>query len=296
MVRRINFLSIVVLLGLGGGVEAQTAFVWKFKTGDVFFLDENVVANNTVTVAGMTMDQKTTTRRVSKYTVVKAGPDGFVLEQTMLTWRNKQEGGGGPPVPEDLLDRLTKGIVFKLHMTPTGSVTKLEGFEDFMDRARRELGPAEARAFGSIVNEDVFRSGADLMFNVLPPKAVRVGDRWTRRTRIPLGPLGNMQMSDNLTLKTLDKGRATLDVASTMAFSPPRDGDLGGLRITKIDLKSSGATGQVVFDLNAGRLASFDLSVPMGGSMTAEAGGMSITVDLRGAERRTARVSDKDPR
>lgn len=296
MFSRIAFVAVLGLLWLGSPASAQTQLNWKFKEGEVFFMDESNVADQVFTILGKRVEQKNTNRRILRYEVKSATPKGFVIEQTILSWRDKQEGGVVPPGGDDILERLVKGIVFRIQLNPDGSLAKYEGYEDLLTRARKEFPADEVKVFSSIVTEDLLKSSVELAFGGLPAKAVKPGDRWNRRLRVPAGPLGIFLFNDTMTYEGPGKGGERISVSTSFDYLPPKEG--GGLpfRITRADLKANGAKSSLLFDAEKGRLVSFEGTFPMSGSMTLDVGGMMTSMELSATERRTIRLSDREPK
>jgi len=275
--------------------SAQTVLAWKFQKGDVFFMEESNIADQSFSIVGKAIQQKNTNRRVSRYEVKSAGPKGFVLEQTIVSWRDKQEGGPPAPGPDDLLERLVKGVVFRIHLSTKGSLEKFEGYADLMTRARREFPGDEVNVFSAIVTEDLLKSSIEMAFGALPANPVKIGDRWSRRLRVPAGPLGIFLFKDIMSYSGPADGLEKIQVSTTFEYLPPKEG--GGLpfRITKADLKSSGAKSTVLFDRAKGRLVSYAGTFPMTGTMTIEVGGMTTDMELSATENRTIRLLERAP-
>src|SRR2546430_1367765 len=108
-------------------------------------------------------------------------------------------------------------------------------------------------------------------FVIAPAKPVAVGDKWNRTTKVALGPLGNVEIKEDLKLDAVKGDLATVSVKGDLSFKAG-DAD-GGLpfKITKADLKAEKFAGTHSFDMKTGRITESKADIEMGGTMTISA-------------------------
>jgi hypothetical protein len=281
-------------LALPAAARAQTSLRWQLKAGEKFYVEEVVRAEQHVTVMDMKLNQKTTTRRVSLFTVKAADQKGFQLEQKILAWTAKQEAGSAPP-DDGKLDKLARGAVFLVHLAPNGTLTSFQGYEDFLKKVG-EQDTSEAKLFRMILTEEAIRSPLEMVFSVLPDKAVNPGDQWQHQLKVPTGPMGTFLFNVDYTFRNKKGDLAEIAAKGKFEYQPPRkDAEGAPFKVVKADLKSPGATGTVLFDARAGRLVEFTMKTPVSGSLKLEVMMNELEMGLEGTETRTIRLLLKPP-
>src|SRR5262249_11837338 len=156
-----------------------------------------------------------------------------------------------------------KGAVFTLTLDPrTNTVTKVEGVADFINKAFGE-NPVMQQAMAATLNDDSLREEQqNVLMGFLSDKPVTKSDKWTRKSKIPLGPIGDFSSEGEYTYQgksTLDNRELDrIDAAWTMSYAPPVN--KGGLpfAISKGDFKTPTAKGTYYFDSATGRLVQLE--------------------------------------
>jgi Family of unknown function (DUF6263) len=294
MFSRAAIASLMLGLALTGPAFAQVKLTWKFKEGDVLFVEEKVVGKTTVTVMGNTSTEEQAQHRLSRFLVKSTSRDDIVLEQRIEWW--KFAGGqGGSQDDNKLLEKLCKDIVFTIHLSTKGGITRFEGYEAFLTKLAAYDG-AEASKLKAVAGEDVFRAPLVQIFDTMPAVAVKAGDRWERVSMVPMGPLGNFKLATVYTYSREGDGGQQIDIKAALSFSSGTadPGELG-FKILKLDLTKKEATGKLVFDNVKGRLVLQELTLPLAGTMVMELMGMQVEVGLEGTETRTIRMLSKRP-
>src|SRR5262249_29954907 len=147
--------------------------------------------------------------------------DGVVLEQRIEAWRSKILPDAGSEADDTkLLEKMCQGVVFTVHLSPGGAVTRFEGYDQLLKKLG-ELNPAEARKFKAIAGEDVLRAPLRAVFDILPAAAVKKGDTWTRDVAVPMGPVGTFKVATTYTYQGLgDGGEQVVGTKGVFSFQP----------------------------------------------------------------------------
>jgi len=285
-----------VALTVPSAARSQTTLRWQFREGEKFYVEDVILADQTVTVMDMKLNQKTTTRRLSQFTVKSADKEkpGFLLEQKILAWTAKQEGSIAPP-DDGKLDKLTRNVTFQFRLSPGGALTNFQGYDDFL-RKVGDQDANEAKLFRLLLTKEALQSPLEAVFSVLPAKAVKAGDQWQHKLKVPAGPMGTFLLDVDFTYRGTKGGMAEVTTKGKFEYQPPRqDAEGAPFKIAKADLKSPGAAGTVSFDVKAGKLVESVLKMPVSGTMTLEVMMNQVEMRLEGTETRTIRLLTKNP-
>lgn len=98
---------------------------------------------------------------------------------------------------------------FKMHVSASGSVSKVVGVNKIADSIIKDLGnnPALAAAVDIIRNQlsnKAIQKQMEASLKILPEKSVALGYKWTRGPVKNAHPFGEMQTKDQLTFKALE--------------------------------------------------------------------------------------------
>jgi hypothetical protein len=292
-------LTVVLVSGLFViPAQAQVRLQWKLKEGDRFYLEGTSTTTQTLKIMGTPVEQKFESVVVDGYRVVKTAADQIVLEKKVESIRVKATGPGADEAAAAL--RKAKGSVFVLTWDPrTNTVTKLQGVAEFIKKAFGD-NPALQQTMAATLNEDSLREEQqNILAGFLSDKPVKHGDKWTRKTTIPLGPLGGFssdgeyqyQGKSRLENRELDR----IDASWTLTYVPPKQ--KGGLpfEITKGDFKAPTARGTYYFDANAGKLAQAERKYNMKGTLTLSTLGQLVDMEMEMDQTSRIRLLDKAP-
>jgi hypothetical protein len=290
-------LTTFAFVSLTGQALAQPVTLqWKFKEGETFFLEEKVLSDTTYTVNGQTTTEKRQQNRLSGFMVKSVTADVIVLEQRIESWQINSKGGSGGGLGDDgkILETAYKDVVFQVKINRNGTIVKFDGYDKFLKQLC-DASPAEAELFKTMFPEDVLRAPLALALDVLPDKAINKGDKWRKTCDVPLGVLGKIIFTSDLTYDGKGKDGSLISSKGTFAFQLGK-GDLGmGVKLVKLDLSKNEHTSKIVFDADKGRLVVQDLTMPLVGTLTMEVGGAQIDIQLNGVENRTTRLHSKKP-
>jgi Family of unknown function (DUF6263) len=302
MLRWATMSAILGCAALTSPVQAQVTLQWKFQVGEKFYLEEVVKHEQDIVAivngneqAPKKMKQKTVNTRISEFVVQEKDNEGYLLEQKVLRWHNVVEGSEPGTNQNQQLEKVLGNSTFTVRIARTGAVVDFGGYDAFMKQVQQSS-PGELKLMRDILTREALRSPLALAFDVLSRREVKPGDRWQKTLTIPMGPIGNCVVQSQFTYRGETKGLDELAVKGDFSFQPPReDVDAGVLKITKLELKSSGLQGTVLFDRMSGRLVRRDLTMPISGTMTMESAGSQLDMTLDGTETRSIRLLKNNP-
>jgi hypothetical protein len=142
---------------------------------------------------------------------------------------------------------------------------------------------------------------AEPTFAVVPAKAVAKGDKWTKKSTPDMGPIGKYENTYTYTYLGRDRKDKKLDrikVDMRLTYKGPGDATgVGGLPFTikSADLKTTAATGTLLFDRNKGRVVCLELNVKLQGKLIISIGGQETEVELSQTQKTTVKTTDANP-
>ena len=284
--RAATMLGLVVLLAGAAAPADPVPLKWKLKQGDEFYVRNVQEMQQTIGVLGMNKESSSTTTTVTRFKVTEAGDGGLTVEQTILkvdaTGEAAEKAGKA------------KGATLTFKLDKDYKVTAVEGYDKYIEQIAGG-NDQEAQVAKLAASEDTVKVSVEDLFSPGPGKPVKPGDKWTRDTKLPLGPLGNFALAARYTLDSLDGPTAKVSYDADAVFTPGKGG--GGLpfEITKGELKADKYTGTLTFDTAAGRLRGTTQEVSLGGALTVSAGGMEIELTFKQQVKATGTVTDKMP-
>jgi hypothetical protein len=279
-------------------VQAQVQLRWKWKEGDRFFLETTGTTKQTMKIMGNPFQQEFETTSVDSYKVEKMTADQVVLQKKIEAMKVKATGPGADAAEKSA--QKAQGAVFTLTLDPrTNNVTKVEGVTEFVKKAFSD-NSAMQQAMAATLNDDSLRDEQqNVLTGFLSDKPVRKGDKWTRKSKIPLGPIGGFSSVGEFTYegkstlqnKELDK----IDAIWTLTYSPPTK--KGGLpfEISKGDFKTSTAKGSYYFDSINGKLVKLERNYNIKGTITMSTAGQNVEMEMEMDQTSKVRLLDKAP-
>ena len=174
--------SFVVFVVLAGPMPAQETLAWKFQVGTSFQI-ESVDKSKRV----LLWDKNETTRQsidtwVRKYTVRKVTATEIVLDQTIVSVSSEGPAWASLPTPLATIADKLKGCTFRVTISPTGRVLKLEGYDNFVKKMSDGQADSE-KSIRAACPESSVRKWLEDTLAYLPEKAVKPGDRWQRESQ-----------------------------------------------------------------------------------------------------------------
>lgn len=292
-------IALIVLAGIASPAVAQDRLAWKYREGQVFYMQEVMEQKQTVTTGENKEEKKSTQTTVTEFRVLRAGSDGSVdLEMKMLSVK---EDGPAAEANAPILSRM-ENSTFRVSLDAKGQIKKFDGYEDFVSRVAD--GNAQmAKVFRSIMSEEVFQKMVTQTFAVVPNDARQRGETWKQKQGMSLGPFGRVLIVRNIQHAGLAKsksGRQYVKLALTgnAQYQPPTK-DFDGLpfKIIDGDLKFDGITGTGYFDANLGRLNQLTVNLRMKGQLKIRLlqNQQEATVDLEQSQKGTVRITNENP-
>src|SRR5262249_48168084 len=159
--------------------------------------------------------------------------------------------------------------------------SKIEGRDEFVKKliaTNQQMEPL----LKQILGDEALKQMADPAFAVVPNKAVKKGESWTKSSKVAMGPIGTYDTEYKYTYEGKDGKLDKIKIDTTLKYSAPT-GDTGAVlpfKIKAADLKSSNATGTVLFDSEKGRVDSTNQSLKLDGKLTIDIGGQATDVEL----------------
>src|SRR5713101_1410508 len=248
--------AVLVIGALAVPAQAQVQLQWKLNEGDRFYLESTGTTKQTMKIMGTPIQQEFDTTTVDSYKVVKKTADEIVLEKRVEAMKVKATGQGAEAA--DQIAQRVKGAVFTVTLDPrTNTVTKVEGVAEFVKKVFAD-NPIMQQTLSATLNDNSLRDEQqNILLGFLSDKPVHKGDKWARKSKIPLGPIGGFSSEGEFTYQ----GKSPLnnnefdkiDATWTLTYAPPKE--KGGLpfEITKGDFKATTAKGTYYFDSGNGK-------------------------------------------
>jgi len=282
-----------------GTAQEPVAIKWSLKEGQTFYAKGVADMDMSMAVFGQNVDMKITSTSVQRFKITAIKDGATTVEMTFLDMTTEVKGipgGGGLPGLGDVGDKI-KGAKIGAVLDEKMEVTKLIGYEKFLDKlagdddAKREL-------FAAQFSEGVVGQMVSQVFASTPPGAVKVGDTWSRTTKVPAAGLGDAVVKEKFTLESVSNQVAKIGVTGEMSFKQGKGGVPGlppGFKVSKFAMKADQYKGNQTFDLTAGRLRDSAVDMGMKGSMEISANGMDLAMTIRVKVKQSVKVTDKNP-
>jgi hypothetical protein len=275
--------------------SAQAVIKWKFKQGDKFYLDNASDIKQSFEIMGMTQKQDLANKMLVSYEVVKAEGGSTVLQEK-IEKASMEIKSGVPPAVANQMTALSKqmtGATFKITLNPEGKITNFEGFDAFVKKIT-QANPQAAQMLPGLLSKETMSKGVEEAFGFTPAKPVNPGDKWTRNATLPMGPLGDAKVDTTYTYKGKAGKDEEIDIEAAMTFSPPKT-PTPGAAVSKVNMKTESAKGKILFDAQSGRMVKQEMKIHLKGSMTVNAAGNEVSMDMDQDQTHTVRVLDKPP-
>ncbi|HMP04213.1 MAG TPA: DUF6263 family protein [Gemmatales bacterium] len=237
---------------------------WKFKPKDRFQTESVMQMMQLRRVGGQLQARdgvQVTT--LATFTVKEVGSDGSaVLTQKIDSVRCRIDGQlpASATATAEILTRL-QGATFTLTLDPDGKVQQFDGYADFIKQLDKRR-PGEGDAFKRQIPEDDMKKASEEGFALFPDKSIQVGSTWERSATVNLVPLGALEVKLEYTLESVQKGKAKIVFSAKSSELRPMGGG------NKPDFNLEDRSGTIVFDLQQGRLDSYDSKLRFNGAVT----------------------------
>ncbi len=181
-------------------------------------------------------------------------------DRVQFSFDSHGESLDGNQNPMAAMFRSLVGTRIKYILDVSNHVVRLEGLQEFRNKALANA-PAQARsAMAQMLSEDSFKQ----MINFgqgLPDKPVRAGDAWPVHTEITMGPLGIMELDMQYVFKGFEehdqRNCALLDFTGIMKSKPARESANPNM---KMSIEEGVTTGKSWFDPELGMVIGSDIN------------------------------------
>jgi RNA polymerase sigma factor (sigma-70 family) len=280
---------------------------WRFEKDKPFYQEMTVETKQVLKIMGQEMVQNQNQTFFFRWMPKEQDKDGnwFVVQRIIgvkvrlnvggneISYDSTKEEGANHPLA---FFQALVGREFRLLISPDGRILKVEGREEFAKQLA-QAGPKLKNQLDQVLSEENLPQLAELGFSALPNRAVQRGDSWTRKTKLPLGPIGMYATSSRYRYEGKEGDLDKIAVDATVTYQPPGPDTAGGLpfRITAADLKSTDMTGTILFDRAKGRLASSETYLKLEGKLSIDISGKATGVELAQTQKTVVQTSDTDP-
>jgi len=282
-------LSLAVVV-LGAAVQAQTPMSWKFKKDDAFRYEMTSAVKQSLKLLdkdgkpeGKDIVQDITYTIVMSYKVLDAAADGNVILENKIDSMKFKNTIAAPNTIA--ADPKMEGATFKITLNAKREVTALDGYEAFLKRMAGD-DTNVLKTLQAVVPKDFFMRTAREAFGFLPEKPEKT---WTRDFVALMGPLGELAVKN--TYK--DEGAETHDgkqvqkitFDSAVIYSPPNAQNpqvqQSAFRVVKGKLdRTDKNKGTILFDAQAGRIASMNTDMTLKGNMSLLISGTKVDAEI----------------
>jgi hypothetical protein len=176
-----------------------------------------------------------------------------------------------------------RGSTITIRLDQNHTLIAVRGHDDILMKFRDATDIQQSTAI-ALFSEGGIRDLVGRPFDILPSKALRVGETVIRDDRATVGGLTSTGKT-HCKLESYDEGIAKMAVKSDLTIKAADDPG------AKLNLKSERAGGQYTFDTRTGRLKEFTHETVIVGTV----GGQNTTVKLTIRQKQTVTLSDKNP-
>lgn len=329
---RIRF-AVAALLGVAIAAVAggqEKAFTLKFKDdkGQMvpFYQEMSTEVAQHIKVQGQDLPQQQKSTFWYAWTPikeekVKEGKDGKD-EYTKWTVKQKIEGlrmdidisgnpikydstkadAGGSAGNPGLIEffKNLKDSEFTVTLGKGYKVEKVEGKEEFI----KKLGTGSAQMEGllkKVMTEDALKEMTDPTYKLLPDAPKKKGDKWERKTKLDLGPIGSYELLYKFTYAEPDKEGPKKDfdkfeVETVINYAAPKEPTEGLLfRIkdgSKLTSDPAGSKGTVYYDPKNQRIDEATINIKLKGDLIVVIGGTDTKVELTQEQKTTIKTQE----
>lgn len=291
----------------GGKVDLK----WKLEKGKTFYQKMTTKTDQNMKILSSEPKQTQIQTFYFAWTPEKQEGDNWVIKQKIQAVTMEINIGGAPISYDSTKDQGANNPLGEFFKALVGSeftvtinmkdqkVVKLEGRDAFVDKLSA-ANPQMKQLLSQILSEGALKEMAEPTFAAIPNKEVAKGDKWTKESTLDMGPIGKYTNTYTYTFEGPESSTSKLDkikVDTTLKYVPPDD-KAGTVplpfKIKSADLKSTSATGTVIYDPEKGRVASSNFKLELKGELNIEIGNQTTKVELTQTQETTVETSDND--
>ncbi|MGQ0636090.1 MAG: DUF6263 family protein [Planctomycetaceae bacterium] len=198
-------------------------------------------------------------------------------------------GGALTPLYEKLSGAELEIVVNKL-----GNVLSTKGYAELVADIIKD-NPLAAQ-FGAQGSDESAMLSEQEAYLILPEKPVKPGDTWEVPYEFEVPKLGKFRGKNSYKFEAYDMvgTRKTARINATSELTLNLDINQPEAKVTGT-MSTTGSSGSVQFDPEAGRILSKKSNLSMVGQLTVDAGGMTLTIDTRQEQANSSELLDKLP-
>ncbi len=184
---------------------------------------------------------------------------------------------------------------FKTTVQPDGTIRRMQGVDELLKTILE--GSSSPAMMKSILTEEGMKKSIAPLVDYLPSQPVRIGDRWTRREMLDLGPIGQYVTNYSYTLKATSAQTLEIHSTSSLKYAPPGAAQKGDLPfvIQSATMRKGHGEGRIVFDRIQGRLRESTQRLTFAVTLGIEVGGMVTIVDVDQVQTARVRTMSDNP-
>ena len=287
---------------------AQVELKWKWREGEIFFVQTVTKIKQTVVIEdprGDAVKPRSTRhdREIKQsyeytswlqYTVKKRNEDGSAILLQRVEPDRAVVKGEETSQPDPTLD----GIELTLHIDAKGQVTKAEGGDKLLERL---AGGDTARraALKEMLSPETLRGLASQSLGVLPGSRKKSGETWNSTSELKLGALGAVKAERVFALDAVETRGATvvarLSFTTKLTNYQPAQGAGTAFQIAAGTLTEASGKGTAEADLDAGRLLGSESTMKLAGTLALRNAEVLYRARLVQEQTVTTKVTDKLP-
>lgn len=258
----LRFLASALVLISANVAPAQTALAWKLKKGDLLEAERSAVHRQAVTVNGKpAFSQERHSIWQVRLEVKEANAEGFRIAATLTKVEHQNADAG-------LAEKL-QGSTFTILVTPSGKITELRGYEQWLGKVAGNE-KQRIKELRESCAENTLKEAFSGLFGPLPEKPVDVGDLWERDSIEEMPHFGRLCIKERCRFERAEMGRAFISMTMQTRYELPKDVGAVLFRIAKGSIDGEKAEGRLVFDQQRGMLLEQNRSIRLTGKLTVE--------------------------
>lgn len=287
---------------------------WKFTKDVPFFQEMTTKTIQNIKVQGLDVGQNQDQTFYFKFLPQTQAGDKWIVQQTIEGVKMKIDIAGNPVSYDSTNEaanpgsttalteyfKALKGTQFTLTIAKDFTVEKVDGRDEFLKKLVSTNKQLE-QLLNKILGEEALKQMADPTYGIVPKEKKKVGEKWDRKVKLTLGPLGSYENTYTFTYKGLKDDVADIDVAVSLVYTAPAADASGEALPFKIkegkiaqdtDPKAKNG-GSIKFNTKTGRIDSSEISVKITGNLKLDIAGTVTDVTLTQEQTTTVKTQDK---
>jgi hypothetical protein len=202
---------------------------------------------------------------------------------------------GNPGVSEFF--KKLNGAEFTAILDKNYKVADVQGKAEFI-RGLSTGSPQLESLLSKLLTDDALKDMCDPTLKLVPEDGTgkKVGDSWSRKGTINLGPIGTYTVTYTFKYVGVEKDLDKIEVETKLEYVAPKKDDPAGagllFRINDGKLSSDPAKGNILYDPKTGRVTSAEITIKLKGELTVAIGGTDTKVELNQEQTTTIKFGD----